>query len=170
MNEIVGGVIGALALIGIPLVAWIARRATREGRLLLRVEALGRAYVLMPVGEGRAVFEGHVNAAVSELNSWLDPENRRLRMQQRAFSVSTYVLGGIATVLMVPIFARIPELNTLAGITIGCVIAVVNLSGSWLIGRGAATKASLAAEAQRLQHERKRLEALKRGEPFAFAS
>jgi hypothetical protein len=170
MNEIAGGAIGALALIGIPLVAWISRRATRQGRLLLRVEALGRAYELMPVGEGRAVFEGHVNAAVSELNAWLNPENRRLRMQQRAFSVATFVLGGIAAVVMVPIFAWRPELNTLAGVAFGCAIAVANLSGSWLIGRGAATKASLAAEAQRLQHEKKRLEALRRGEPFAFAS
>lgn len=71
---------------------------------------------------------------------------------------------------MVPILAATPEFNLFAGAAIGSVIAILNLCGSWLIGRGAAKKASLAAEAQRLQVEAKRLEALRRGEPLASAS
>lgn len=78
MNQLVGAVIGAIAVVSIPLVAWFSRRATREGRLLVRVERLGSAYRVMPASGERTEFEQHLRRAIAHLNDWLSiPRSER---------------------------------------------------------------------------------------------
>ena len=63
MSDVTAAVVGAVAVTCIPVFAWFSRRATKEGRLLLRVDRLGKAYALMPDSDEKVTGQGANSSA-----------------------------------------------------------------------------------------------------------
>lgn len=166
MSELLAATLGAFAVIGIPFVAWFSRRATREGRLLLRVERLGSVLALMPLSPERDIFETHVNGAVADLNLWLDADNAKRRGFIRNVNRWTYSLGVLAALVVLPsIDATVnPWQSSLVGTIIGGTIAIVTIGTSFLLERSARSKAARAEEERDEAAAVLRMEALRRGE------
>jgi hypothetical protein len=164
MYELVGPVIGAIAVIGIPLVAWLSRRSTREGRLLMRVERLGTAHALMPDSAEKNSFAVYLVAAISDLNSWLNPDNAKRRRLIRRIFGWTYALGVIAVLISIPAVndESKPWLPSTLGISIGTGIAAITMGSSFLIERSARRKAALARKRAEDAESQARMEALLR--------
>lgn len=166
MPEVVGAVIGAIAVIGIPLAAWLSRRTTREGRLLLRVERLGSAYALMPVSTEKDTFEVYLNAAVRDLNVWLDPDNAKQRKLVRVVSGWIYAFGMLAFFITQPIAQANdnPLLASWNGVLIGSGIALVASVAALLLERRTRKQKAEAVKAIEDAAAAVRMEALRRGE------
>lgn len=165
MPEIIGAVVGALAVIGIPLVAWFARRATREGRLLLRVERLGSVHALMPESPEKSIFEVHLTGALDDLNSWMDLDNVKRRKLIRKINWWTYGIGAVAVLVTLPTID--PTVNpwqaSLTGTVIGVAISVVTLGASFVLERSGRKKSAQKAAEREEAVAALRLEALRKG-------
>jgi len=72
MEQMWAAIIGAVALVGIPVGAWLSRRFTKEGRLLLRIERLGAVHQVVPDSPQRDALGRRVLLLVEELNEWID--------------------------------------------------------------------------------------------------
>lgn len=164
MSEVVSAVVGAIAVLSIPLIAWFSRRATREGRLLARVERLGAVYGVMPASDERDEFEQHFRRAISGLNDWLNIEKRARRKLQRQISVAVYVVGVLFVLVAIPLVGPgTPAASTL-GIVVGVLISLISLGSSYLIDLSAARSAAATAAKESAKAETARLDALRRGE------
>lgn len=166
MSALVGAIIGAVALICIPLIAWFSRRSTREGRLILRVERLGNVFALMPESSEKETFKAHVNSAVASLNSWLDPDNVKRRKTIRQVSFGTYAFC-VVVVLFSALFvntAKTPWFTSVVGIVLGVLIAVITQGTSFLLERSARVKKEKALVDSENAAAAVRMEALRRGE------
>lgn len=171
METLWGAIITALVLLLIPVVGWFSRRATKEGRLTLRVERLGTVYVAMPDSDEREMFKAHYLAAISDLNSWLDIDARALRQARRATYVITYLLG---MVLVVVVSAQLPKGDTVASTLAGFGIALVIIAGTF--GGGAALERLAARKQERELAKAKeadddaKVELFRKGEPLTKES
>ncbi|HEX4402913.1 MAG TPA: hypothetical protein VHZ98_16450 [Galbitalea sp.] len=166
MPGIIGAVVGALAVIGIPIVAWLSRRVTQEGRRMLRVERLGTVYAVMPDSPEKDAFKVHVTGAIASLNSWLDPDNARRRRIVRGVSTVTYVVGVILVLVTVPFVdaTKNPWFSSLFGIVIGFGIALITFGTSYILDRSTRAKKSREAAQQERAAAAARMDALMRGE------
>ena len=153
--QLLPAVIGAIALVGIPAVAWFSRRATREGRLLLRIERLGSAYALLPDSLERTTFERHLTVAVAALNDWLDESNKARRRLERKIFWWSYSIGVIlvtAYVALTP-FKTNPWVTGLVEVVVAGLISLVTYGSSSLLSRRARKDAA-----------DRRMQAISRGE------
>lgn len=168
MSEVIGAVIGALAVVGIPIIAWYSRRATREGRLVLRVERLGGVYALMPDSAEKDAFKPHLTTAISYLNAWLDEDNVKRRRLIRTISGITYVGGLVAGLALVPLIEGVanPWFTAAIGVVLGLAITAITTGSRYLIERHARRKAEKVATDREGAVTAERVEALKRGEPL----
>lgn len=169
MVEILSTVIGSITLIGVALASWLSQRATRERRLLLRVQKLGNAYALMPDSVEKATFESHLNGAVANLNQWLDPVNTARRKLIRTINRGTYAFSFIVALI---VFASInandnPWASSVVGASIGIFIAVVTSASSYLIERSDRKKAAEAEKERERVAASLRKAAFVRGEPLS---
>ncbi|MHC5795330.1 hypothetical protein ACVXZ4_04155 [Lacisediminihabitans sp. FW035] len=166
MSEILAAVFGAIAIIGIPLAAWLSRRATKEGRLTLRVERLGTVYALMPESPEKETFKQHVTVAVEALNVWLNPDNARRRQISRRVSTILWLVCVAAVFIAVPFVdtTKTPWVTSVLGVVIGSVIALVTFSTSYLLERSARIKNHHDAAERENAAAAIRMEALRRGE------
>jgi uncharacterized membrane protein YbhN (UPF0104 family) len=162
MSEIIGAVIGTIAVIVIPLFNWLSHRVTREGRLLLRVNRFGATYALMPEGAERDAFARHLNRLIKELNEWLEPANKRRRRAQLVISVLIYIAGVAVALSLFSLIQTHPWVQVLIGGVAGGLIIWVQEFGSGLIERDK----QRADQARRDEAEAARHEAIRRGEPF----
>lgn len=171
MSEVIGAVIGAVAVICIPLVAWFSRRATREGRLLLRLERLGSVFALIPDSAEKDVFEVHLTGAAGDLNSWLDADNAKRRKLIRNINRWTYGIGVLAALFALPSIdsAANPWQSSLLGAASGVAIAAVTMGASLLLERSARSKSARAAKEREDAATALRIEALRQGEPMPIA-
>lgn len=171
METIWSAVITALVLLFIPVVGWFSRRATREGRLTLRVERLGTLYAAMPDSDEREMFKAHYLAAISDLNGWLDIDARAFRRARRAIYVITYVVG---IVLLFVVSANLPKGDTVASTLAGFGIALVIIAGTF--GGGAALERLAARKQERELAKAKeaddhaKVELFRKGEPLTKES
>jgi hypothetical protein len=158
MSEVLAAVIGAAAVLVIPLVAWSSQRMTREGRLLLRVNRLGSAFALMPESHEKKAFEAHLRRAIGELNEWVDPTSKAQRAVQRVIGGFLYVLG-VAILFLVYELVGVQNtwLTSLLGVLIGCGIAAVSLMSGAVIQR-------VAAKREEARQQDERMERIRRGE------
>jgi Na+/proline symporter len=163
MSEIGAAAIGALALLGIPIVAWLSKRATREGRLLLRAERLGVVYSTLPDSKERESFKAHVVAVVDELNSWMDVDKTRSRRAIRAIWIATIIAGTTAAIAIAPLIAR--EFFPWLGVVLGLAMSAITQVGTFLIERRERTRSSEAKRASAEAEMTKRLDARRRGDP-----
>jgi len=168
MSEVLAAALGAIALVGIPFVAWFSRRATREARLLLRVEKLGTAYRLMPSSPEKTTFESHLTRAIADVNSWLDPESATRRRLVRKINRWTYGFGVLALFVTFPLIntTENPWQSSFLGAGIGVAIAIITTVASFLVERNARTKSALAAKERDKAAAALRMNALRRGEPM----
>lgn len=143
MNEFFAALIGASAVVVVPLVAWLTQRFTQEGRLLIRIDRYGRAFALMPESSERDEFESHLLRSISELNRWLDPSNRRIRLLQRLI---TWGLGVAMTVILAVVLGVLhihdPALTFPIGLAAGAVVAMISIISGTLLEKSATRKSS----------------------------
>jgi hypothetical protein len=168
MSEVFAAALAALAVVGIPLVAWFSRRATREGRLLLRIERLGSVYSLMPASLEKNTFEVRVTEAVADLNRWLDEDNAKRRTIVRLISGATYAIGVVAVLIALPFLdaAANPLQSSLFGSVVGVAIAAVTTGASFVLERSASAKSARAAKEREGAADALRIEALRQGHPL----
>ena len=128
MNEFLAAVIGALAVVIVPTVGWFSQRLTREGRLLLRIDRVGAAYALLPDSAEKSALEVHLRQAAADLNAWLEPDNKAIRMVRRTITSAIFILV-VATLSTITTLAGIRDLAvTFAlGLAAGGVAAVLSL-------------------------------------------
>lgn len=167
METIWGATITALVLLLIPIVGWFSRRATKEGRLTLRVERLGTVYAAMPDSGERETFKAHYLAAISDLNVWLDIDARALRQARRGIYVITYLVG---VVLLFVVSTQLPRgdvaASTLAGFGIALIISTGTFGGGAALERLAARKQERELARARQEDDEAKLESFRRGEPL----
>lgn len=165
MSALVGAIIGAVALICIPLIAWFSRRSTREGRLILRVERLGNVLAVMPDSSERETFKAHVISAVASLNSWLDPDNVRRRKTIRSVSFGTYafcvVVVGFSALFVDT--AKTPWFTSVVGVVLGVLIGAITQGTSLLLERSTRIKKEKALVATENAAAAIRIDAFTRG-------
>lgn len=169
MSELLAAALGALAVIGIPLVAWYSRRATREGRLLLRIQKFGSAYELMPESSEKETFRVHLTGAIADLNSWMDADNASRRKLIRRINGWTYGVGVAALLLSLPIVESPsqPWLASVLGTTIGFAIAIATMSASFVVERSARQKSAETARQRDEALAEARVAAFQQGTPFS---
>lgn len=166
MSEIIGAIVGALAVIGIPIAAWLSHRVTQEGRRTLRVERLGTVYAVMPDSLEKEAFKVHVTDAIASLTSWLDPDNARRRRIVRGVSTVTYIFGVILVLATVPFVGatKNPWFSSVFGIVIGFAVALITFGTSYILERSTRAKKSREAAEQERAAAVARMDALMRGE------
>lgn len=152
MIEFASALIGALVVASIPAIAWLSKRATREGRLMLRIQQLGSTFALMPESQEKEIFRGFLDSAVSELNAWLEPDNFKRRRLIRGSSIAIYVIGLISVFVLVPVTNAVddPKFSVLIGSVIGILIVVATSLTSYFLERRSrrdAAERSVAAAA-----------------------
>ena len=169
MEEMWAAIIGALALVGIPLAAWLSRRFTKEGRLLLRIERLGAAHAVVPDSEQRDALGRRLLLLVTELNAWIDVPKEKLRVSQRVLALCVFLVGFAVTVAVTSHITD-PTLVVVIQIVAGVVIAFASIGVSTLLERwaskGEASRLSAAATAASAE----RYDALMRGENPGFTN
>jgi amino acid transporter len=172
MPEILGAVVGAIAVIGIPLVAWFSRRATQEGRLTLRVERLGTVYALMPNSAEKETFKSHLTGTIASLNSWLDPDNARRRRIIHRVSIATYVVCLVVVLCTAPFVdtARTPWFTSVLGVVIGLVVSLITFGTSYLLERSTRIKRERDTAEREEAAAATRMDALRRGEALPMSS
>jgi hypothetical protein len=143
MEQIIGAVIGGLALVGIPFFSWVSRRASSEGRKLLRVERLGTIYALMPESDEKKTFGGHVTLAAKDLNEWINLDNAKLRYAVRIASATILVVGFTAAFVVgsIPSIRANDSATLTTGIAFGALISFTNLGSSYLFEKRAIARA-----------------------------
>ncbi|WP_193510140.1 hypothetical protein [Cryobacterium sp. BB736] len=151
MEQIFGAVVSILAVLAVSAVEWVSRRATGEGRRLLKVERLANVYALMPESAEKRTFGTHVLAATRELNEWMDLDSKKRRTLIRSLSAVTLALGvGVAIpVSLLPIFTEVIWLSYALGTVIGIVIVLIRFFIPYVLEK----RALQAAEATRLATE-----------------
>lgn len=86
-----------IAVLSVPAVAaaitWLARRFSKESRLLLRLERLAAIYPDLPDGSMRDEFAKRVIDAGAELNARLDPLFKKERRRKRKVIVWLVVVS-----------------------------------------------------------------------------
>jgi hypothetical protein len=165
MLEIFAAAIGALTVLAVPLVAWISRRSTREGRLLLRMERLGRVLVLMPQSPERELFEVQVRGAIGDLNAWLDVENRRRRILITWISWVSYIAGA-SVALALLLNSGEPSnawLGLAYGLSTGFVVSIADVAIIWALEMRAERRSVAEAKERELAAAETRMEAIRLG-------
>lgn len=158
MNEVVAAIIGAAAVILIPLFAWSSQRLTREGRLLVRVNRLGSAFAVMPQSPEKVEFEGYLRRAVADLNEWISPAKKAQRAVVRFIGGVLYIFGVAGLFIVYRTFGiENSFLTSLLGVLIGAGVAALSLMASNIIQR-------VAAQREDAQQREERMERIRRGE------
>ncbi|MDN3496907.1 hypothetical protein QL996_13275 [Planococcus sp. APC 4015] len=93
MDALLPAIVGALALTGIPVGAWLTRRSTKESRILLRIERLSAAHAGVPASPQRDALGRRILILVEELNDWIDVPKENLRVLQRIISGVIFAVG-----------------------------------------------------------------------------
>ena len=167
MNEMLGPILGAIAVTGIPLVTWISSRATKERRLILRVNRLGGVYALMPESSEKDTFERHVTRAISKLNAWLDFNTARRRQIMRWVSGSVYVVGvSVAFAISESVDAGAKTwVSPLVGGAVGVAIPVLSSVTARVLDRNELMKSAAEKKASDEAATASRIQALSMGIP-----
>jgi len=151
MLEIVPTLLAVLGTAVITAAAWFSKRATREGRLLLRIERLGAAYALLPESVEKKQLGGHLLRTAAALNDWLDVDAQRLRRVQWIATVVAFVLAVVASSYVVPAIAS-PGAQWLTsfaiGLGLGFLVLLTMLAGQFVLARSARQR-ELARAAER---------------------
>lgn len=166
MSEIYSAVLGAFAITSIPLIAWLSRRATPEGRLTLRVQRLGHVYALMPESPERETFKVHLINAMSNLNEWLDLDWSKLRKKITFISVSAYIVGLIAAILIVRNADATAWVRPLVGVGMGLAITTVSVIAAVLLGKTERKRMTRTAHEADEAKAAARMEAVRLGRPL----
>jgi hypothetical protein len=160
MEVVWGAVISASVFLAIPLFGWFSRRATKEGRLTLRVERMGTVYSAMPESAERTTYEAHYRRAIGELNNWLDIDAKALRRSVRAVFVFSYIFGIIVFTALGPLIAADNSvLTTLFGTLVAFIIGVGAYGGQYFLERRATRR-------QEVEHKAAKEKAFRKGEPL----
>lgn len=141
VDSISSAVISATTLIAVTLIGWLSQRATRESRLLLKIERFGKAFAGMPESTEKDAFKGHYLKKVRELNA--EFEQKPSRVLINIVTVGMSILGVIAVILIAPAIAEtnIEWLSALLGLVLGLLVGFVNLAATWLIYRRSSAQA-----------------------------
>lgn len=171
MDSLLPEIIGAVALVGIPVGAWLTRRFTKESRILLRIERLSAAHAGVPESQQRDALGRRILILVEELNDWIDVPKENLRVLQRIVSSALFVVGIVGVVALT---AQVSDPTTyiVTQVAGGFVIAVLAIGSSALLERWTSRRADSSKSAAAEAEEAARFDALRRGEapPPARAS
>lgn len=167
MEQVWAAIIGAVALVGLPVGAWLSRRFTKEGRLLLRIERLGAVHEVVPDSPQRDALGRRVLLLVEELNEWIDVPKANLRLAQRVLGFIVFVVGLVLTTALT-LRVDDPALAVVIQVTGGVVIALSTIGLSALLERWATKREAGKRSAEEVAAVIARYEAIKRGEnPYA---
>lgn len=101
-----------IAVLSVPAVAaataWLARRFSKESRLLIRLERLAAIYPNLPDGPMRAEFANRVADTGAELNARLDPFFKTERRRKRKV-IAWVVVASAFLILVFPGHAALGE-------------------------------------------------------------
>jgi len=163
VSDLAPALLGALALIGIPIVAWLSQRVTREGRLLGRLRRLGTVYNLLPDSPEKDTFGAHITSVVSDLNAWIDSETLQRRVRTRLVWSITYSLGvaGSITVAVAVGKEDQPWLSFAIGLGFGVVITAVASGLTWMLDRRSQERAAKEANRKAEAAAAERIESLR---------
>jgi hypothetical protein len=104
--EVVAAVQVIVGVLSVPtiaaFIAWIAKRFTKESRLLVRVERLAAIYPNLPEGTERAELATRLSESTRELNRRLDPLFKRERSLKRKVVLWVTSLLILATLIFFP--------------------------------------------------------------------
>lgn len=163
MDQMWAAIIGAVALVGIPIGAWLSRRFTKEGRLLLRVERLGAVHNVLPLSPQRDALGRRVLLLVEELNEWIDVPKENLRLAQRVLGSIVFALGLIVTTALTS-HVTDPAIGVVIQAAGGVVIASSAIGVSALLERWATKREAEKRSDDEVAVVTARYEAIRRGE------
>ena len=137
-----GSLLGAVALVAIPLVTWLSGRFTKEARLLHRIERWGKAYAALPESEARIALGESLVSVGSELSSWIDVNSRIVRRQRNWASLGVFVIAISAGIALQSALADGEQTWSFVLLT-GCGVAagVLSVVLSELVERRASARA-----------------------------
>lgn len=141
MDSILGAIISALALLFVSFVGWFSQRASRESRLLAKVERFGNAYAVVPDSPERTALKGHLLKAVRDLNG--EFEEKPSRSLVNIITVITSV-AGVALIAVASSnsgASGVQWVMVLSGLGLGLLVAGANLAATWFIYRRTSSRA-----------------------------
>ncbi len=163
VNEMWSAIIGAVALVGIPLSAWLSRRFSKEGRFLLRIERLAAVHAMLPHSTQRDALGRRLLLLVAELNTWIDVPKEKLRVAQRALALCVFLVG-LAVTIAVTSNITDSSLVVVIQIAAGVGIAFASIGVSTILERGASKGEASRRSAEAAAASTARYDALMRGE------
>ncbi|MBD8024876.1 hypothetical protein [Microbacterium gallinarum] len=98
-------------------ISWLARRFSKEARLIIKLERLAAIYPNLPDGPIREEFGRRVSEAGSELNARLDPLFKRER--RRKWKVIAWVLAASVVLAFLVPGVRGEGVGNVVGVALG---------------------------------------------------
>lgn len=122
-----GSLLGAFALVAIPLITWLSGRFTREARLLQRIDRWGKAYAALPDSPSKASVGDSLVELGDELSAWIDINSRSLRTWRNWSSFAAFVVAIVVGLALQPLVGDEDQIASFVLLT-GCGVVAGALS------------------------------------------
>ena len=144
-----GSVLGAIAIIAIPLIAWLSPRLTHQGRLLGRISRLSAAYQSMPLSTERDRLGEHITGLGAQLLEWIDGDTHAHRVVRHWLNAIIFMVAiGTAVFVNMQLHPD-PTVALITNLALGFAAGVLMvITTEWLDRRAARRRKAAAKEAR----------------------
>ena len=144
-----GSVLGAIAIIAIPLIAWLSPRLTHQGRLLGRISRLSDAYQSMPLSAERDRLGEHITGLGAQLLEWIDADTHAHRVVRHWLNAIIFLLAIGAAVAVNMQLHPDPTVALISNLALGFAAGVLMvITTEWLDRRAARRRKAAAQQAR----------------------
>lgn len=149
MDFELGSVLGAIAVIAIPLIAWLSPRLTHQGRLLGRISRLSAAYQSMPPSTERDRLGAHITILGAQLLEWIDGDTHAHRVARHWLNAFIFLLAIGAAVTVNMQLHPDPTVAIIWNLALGFAAGVLMVITTEWLDRRAARRRKMAAQEER---------------------
>ncbi|WP_203135978.1 hypothetical protein [Microbacterium sp. JZ31] len=144
-----GSVLGAIAIIAIPLIAWLSPRLTHQGRLLGRISRLSAAYQAMPPSTERDRLGEQITSLGAQLLEWIDGDTHAHRVVRHWLNAIIFMFAiGTAFAVNIQLHPD-PTVALIVNLGLGFAAGVLMVITTEWLDRRAARRRKVAAQEAR---------------------
>lgn len=156
--------LGAIAIIAIPLIAWLSPRLSHQGRLHGRISRLSAAYQAMPPSTERERLGEHITVLGAQLLEWINGDTHAHRVARHWLNAIIFLLAiGAAVAVNMPPHPD-PTVALIINLALGFAAGVLMVITTEWLDRRAARRRKAVDAAEQAAAQEARAAAFRRGE------